>query len=88
MDEVLIALPSSDQAALLKTGIKFLHLIGLVVGSGAATVLDLVILRFITVGKIAPEHASMIEFCSRLVTAGPPRSLDLRRSLPAPLLCV
>jgi hypothetical protein len=70
MDQIITVFVSSDPAALLKTGIKFSHLIGLVVGLGAATVLDLVILRFITVGKIAPEHASVIEFCSKLVTAG------------------
>jgi hypothetical protein len=70
MEQLYLALLSSDQASLLKTGIKFSHLIGIVVGLGAATILDLVILRFAAAGKIAPEHASIIEFCSKVVTAG------------------
>ena len=70
MEQLYLALLSSDQASLLKTGIKLSHLVGIVVGLGAATVLDLMILRFVAAGKIAPEHASIIEFCSKVVTAG------------------
>ena len=70
MNHLIFAIALSDPAALLKAWVRLLHLIGIVIGLGAATVLDLVILRFIISDKITDAHASLVEFCSKIVTAG------------------
>ena len=68
--ELIQIFASAEAAALLKTGGRVIHFIGLVLGLGAATVLDLIILRFLIAGKVADEHASIVEFSSKIVTAG------------------
>jgi hypothetical protein len=60
----------ADPAAALKSGLVTLHLLGLVLGLGAATVLDLVIVRFLIRNRVTGDYWNMIEFCSKVVTAG------------------
>lgn len=42
----ILSLFLDDPAASTKTGLRFLHFIGLAVGLGGATLLDLMLLRF------------------------------------------
>lgn len=66
----LINTLSLDLVIGLKTGLRILHFIGLALGLGAATVLDLMILRFFIKGKVSPEHFAVFHFGSRIVNWG------------------
>ncbi|OCP38094.1 hypothetical protein [Ensifer sp. LC163] len=66
----LINTLSLDPVAALKTGLRILHFIGLALGLGAATVLDLMIVRFFIKGKVAPEHWAVFHFGSKIVNWG------------------
>lgn len=70
MDQLVTAVLSAEPSSLIKSAIKVAHLVGIVLGLGAATVLDIVILRFLMLGKIKGEHANLVEFVSKIVTAG------------------
>ena len=61
---------SSDPAAWIRTGLRIVHLCGLVLGVGAATLLDLIIARFVLMRGISKEHIHVIDFSSRIVTVG------------------
>lgn len=54
----------------LKTALIIAHLIGLAIGVGGATLLDLIIMRFMVRGRISREQASIVQLASTLVTAG------------------
>lgn len=66
----LINTLSLDPVAALKTGLRILHFIGLALGLGAATVLDLMIVRFFIKGKVTPEHWAVFHFGSKIVNWG------------------
>ena len=53
-----------------KGGIRIVHFIGLALGLGTATFLDLLILRFMMRNKIRHSHAEAFEFGTKVVTAG------------------
>lgn len=53
-----------------KGGIRVVHFIGLALGLGTATFLDLMILRFMLRNKIRRSHADAFEFGTKVVTAG------------------
>lgn len=53
-----------------KGGIRVVHFIGLALGLGTATFLDLMILRFMLRNKIRRSHAEAFEFGTKVVTAG------------------
>ena len=53
-----------------KGGIRVVHFIGLALGLGTATFLDLMILRFMLRDNIRPAHAEAFEFGTKVVTAG------------------
>lgn len=61
---------SNEAAMAIKSGLGLMHLIGLVLGLGAATVIDLVTFRFLLRGSVHEEHWKVIGFSSRIVTAG------------------
>lgn len=63
---LLIAKPGE----LLKSAIKVMHLLGIILGLGAATVLDLVIVKFLVSGKIKAEQIAMVKFMTGIVSAG------------------
>ncbi|WP_152579230.1 hypothetical protein [Bosea sp. LC85] len=63
---ILIAEPGS----LLKSAIKVLHLLGIILGLGAATVLDLVIVKFLVSGKIKADQIAIVKFVTGIVSAG------------------
>jgi hypothetical protein len=47
-----------------------MHLMGLVLGVGAATLLDLFIVRFMMQNRVSSEYCGFVEFASRVVKAG------------------
>ncbi|GAU84736.1 hypothetical protein BIWAKO_04673 [Bosea sp. BIWAKO-01] len=63
---LLIAKPGE----LLKSAIKVMHLLGIILGLGAATVLDLVIVKFLISGKIKSDQIAMVKFMTGIVSAG------------------
>jgi len=65
-----LQLLSSDPAAWIRTGLRVVHFCGLVLGVGAATLLDLIIARFILMRGISREHVHVVEFSSKIVTIG------------------
>ena len=65
-----VQLFSSDPAAWIRTGLRVLHFCGLVFGVGAATLLDLVIARFVLMRGISFEHIHIVDFSSKVVTVG------------------
>lgn len=54
----------------LKGGIRIVHFIGLALGLGTATFLDLMMLRFMVLARIRRSHAEAFEFGTKVVTAG------------------
>jgi hypothetical protein len=61
---------SADPAAWIRTGLRVVHFCGLVLGVGAATLLDLIIARFVLMRGISKEHIHVIDFSSKIVTVG------------------
>ena len=56
--------------AWIRTGLRVVHFCGLVLGVGAATLLDLIIARFILMRGISFEHVYVVDFSSKIVTIG------------------
>ncbi len=56
--------------AWIKTGLRVVHFCGLVLGVGAATLLDLIIARFILMRGISFEHVYVVDFSSKIVAIG------------------
>ena len=54
----------------IKTGLVIAHLIGLALGVGGATLMDLILVRFVVRGNIAREHADILHLSSYLVSGG------------------
>ncbi len=66
----LINTLSLDPVAAIRTGLRIVHFIGLALGLGAATVLDLMIFRFFLNGKVTSERWAIFDFGSKIVNAG------------------
>ena len=66
----LINTLSLDPVAAIRTGLRIIHFIGLALGLGAATVLDLMIFRFFLNGKVTSERWAIFDFGSKIVNAG------------------
>jgi hypothetical protein len=66
MTEELLATPSAS----LKAVLLFVHVIGVALGLGAATLIDLLVVRMLVAGKIAPSQPGFIQFASAIVPAG------------------
>jgi len=54
----------------IKGGIRIVHFMGLALGLGTATFLDLMIIRFMLKSKIRQAHTDAFHFGTRVVTAG------------------
>ncbi len=52
------------------TGLRIIHIMGLVLGLGAATLLDLLLVRYVRAGEITRERYKTVAFISHIVTAG------------------
>ena len=66
----LINTLSLDPVAAIRTGLRIVHFVGLALGLGAATVLDLMIFRFFLNGKVTSERWAIFDFGSKIVNAG------------------
>jgi hypothetical protein len=60
----------SDPILLSRVGLRFVHFCGLVIGLGAATLLDLIIVRFAITRIISEDYVRIIEFSSKVVSVG------------------
>jgi hypothetical protein len=60
----------ASDPAWIRTGLRIVHFCGLVLGVGAATLLDLIIARFILMRGISYEHVYVVDFSSKVVTIG------------------
>jgi hypothetical protein len=67
---MLVERLSADPVATLKSSLIAAHLFGLLLGVGAATLLDLFIVRFMILGKVSKEYCSVVDFSSKIVTIG------------------
>jgi hypothetical protein len=70
MDLLSWAILSPEAAMAVKSGLRVLHFLGLVLGLGAATLLDLIFLRFLATRQVSPEHFQIVEFSSKVVSFG------------------
>jgi hypothetical protein len=61
---------SSNPFTTLKTGLRFTHFIGLALGLGGATLLDLMMLRFFLTKRIQVETFDIFDFSSKIVNIG------------------
>ncbi len=69
----LLNLPTlftDDPANAYRTVIRFFHFIGLALGLGGATLLDLMVLRFFVRGRIVEETYQIFAFASKIVDIG------------------
>ncbi len=55
---------------ILKSALRVVHFLGLALGLGTATFLDMMMVRFMVRGKIRRTHWLMLEFGSKMVTGG------------------
>ena len=60
----------SDPNTGYRTGLRFFHFIGLAMGLGGATLLDLMLLRFFVRGRITEDTYGVFAFASRIVDIG------------------
>jgi hypothetical protein len=70
MDISTLATLSPEVALALKSGLRVVHFVGLVLGLGAATLLDLIILRFLATRQVSADNCQVVEFSAGVVTVG------------------
>jgi hypothetical protein len=68
--ESILTLSLLDLTITPKTALLIVHLVGLAIGIGAATVLDLLILRSVVKRHVSRELASMVQSTSAMIAAG------------------
>lgn len=66
----LLQLFATDPAGTMRTGLRFVHFIGLALGLGGATLLDLMLLRFFLCSRIGAETFDVFRFSTRVIEAG------------------
>lgn len=54
----------------IRSGLLLVHFAGIILGVGAATLLDLIIFRFVLTKRIEEAYISIIEFSSNIITIG------------------
>ncbi len=59
-----------ELAPWILTGLRLVHFGGIILGVGAATLLDLIILRFTLTGLIKEEHIRIVVFSSHVIAIG------------------
>lgn len=70
MDLAVPAVLSAEAATAVKTALRVLHFVGLVLGLGAATLLDLIMLRFLAAGTVSHDHHRIVAFSAKVVAGG------------------
>ncbi len=61
---------TADPIASIKTGLRFVHFIGLAIGLGGATLLDLILLRFFVRSRIDESTFGIFRFSTGVVDLG------------------
>lgn len=61
---------SSSYQFWILSGLRLVHFVGIILGVGAATLLDFIIIRFILFKRIRLEHVQIITFSSGIITLG------------------
>jgi hypothetical protein len=61
---------TEDPIATIKTALRFAHFGGLALGLGAATMLDLFLVRFFVRNEIEPENWKLVNFSASIVNIG------------------
>lgn len=61
---------SLELAPWIRSGLRLGHFAGIILGVGAATLLDLIILRFVLTRRIDQAHIHIIIFAAGVITAG------------------
>jgi len=59
-----------DPVTNAKTALRFIHFIGLALGLGGATLLDMMMIRFCIRGNVHPETYSIFEFSTKIISIG------------------
>lgn len=54
----------------IRSGLRLIHFAGIILGVGAATLLDLIILRFVLIRKIEESYIAIIDFASLVIIFG------------------
>ena len=54
----------------IRSGLRLVHFAGIILGVGAATLLDLIIFRFVIIKKIEETYIRIIIFSSHIITVG------------------
>lgn len=67
---IYMQLLTADPVVTAKTTLRFMHFIGLALGLGAATLLDLTLLRFFVPGTITNENWKLVHFSANVVNFG------------------
>jgi hypothetical protein len=67
---ILVEVVCADFIVASKTAIRFLHFVGLALGLGGATMIDLMLLRFFVSSRITREKFVVFNFLSRIVNTG------------------
>lgn len=71
MDQsIYVQLLSADPILTTKMGLRFVHFIGLALGLGAATLLDLMLIRFFVREAISKDSWQIFRFFTRVVNVG------------------
>lgn len=70
MSPITQSLATAEPGSLLKSAVKVMHLLGIILGLGAATVLDLVIVKFLVTGEIKSDQISIVRFVTGIVSVG------------------
>lgn len=70
MSPITQSLATAERGSLMKSAIKVMHLLGIILGLGAATVLDLVIVKFLVAGQIQSDQISIVKFVTGIVSVG------------------
>lgn len=71
MDQsIYLQLFLADPAGVLKSALRFVHFIGLALGLGAATLLDLMLLRFFVRRNVTKEILGVFHFSTKVVNLG------------------
>ncbi|HEY5777264.1 MAG TPA: hypothetical protein VIT00_00920 [Terrimicrobiaceae bacterium] len=67
---ITFSLVNAEPGTLLKSAIKVLHMLGIILGLGAATVLDLISVKFLVSGKIKADQIAIVKYMTGIVSAG------------------
>jgi hypothetical protein len=67
---IYLQLLSAEPVATAKTALRFVHFIGLALGLGAATLLDLMLLRFFVREPISHQNWKLVHFSAGIVNVG------------------